>query len=52
MRSSHKNKDYDFFISEDDFDSKLKELRNYGSVSNTPYGAPRWFPEIATFMQI
>ncbi|EOI5729597.1 hypothetical protein ACMS09_003071 [Cronobacter malonaticus] len=44
MGSEYKNKDFDFFICEENFDSELKELKKYGGICETPYGAPRWFP--------
>ncbi|VAC92463.1 tRNA CCA-pyrophosphorylase [Enterobacter cloacae] len=45
MGNRYKTKDYDFFITGNDFEIKLKELEKYGNVFTTPYGAPRWFPK-------
>ncbi|PPE57479.1 CCA-adding enzyme [Pectobacterium brasiliense] len=45
MKTDNEIKDYDFFIDTEDYYEKIRTLKKYGKVLETPYGAPRWYPE-------
>lgn len=39
------SKDWDFFLAGPTVDETIKLFRHHGRLTETPYGAPRWYPQ-------